>query len=412
MAIKCGDHDTGCLERDCSAFCSRWTCDHPQCPGCGSEVGCPGLLQDDWITPIASKLRLLSTLPSTNILSARAPSFPITPPPLSPPMPHSSMPLPLTYQSAAVPSSLNIDNLARSDSSMTEGSATRTFIMGDQPAHPPHRGCAGRPCSELLELGLLAGGGLACCIVAIAGALLAMNSRDKGERLPVDEEKAGRAERRWHSQHRDQQRQPQGDNDSYESDDSDSVEEQSLDEIDGEVAEERRHAAFVAQSASVERESEQDGHLKGAPDHQEHLVTVHAGTPLIQDLSDTETLQDVLALAPEVRQGTHGVAAHVLQYDEAVPELLTLVHHNIEAPSGDPVVEGLTTAGSHASEQYPPTSTSDIEESDIFEEQGRIIEKKPDILRRPPLRIHEDDIARSSRTQSRSWSSKPQHDLD
>ena len=40
-AIECGDGDVGCIERECSAFCSQWTCKHPLCPGCGPEVGCP-----------------------------------------------------------------------------------------------------------------------------------------------------------------------------------------------------------------------------------------------------------------------------------------------------------------------------------------------------------------------------------
>lgn len=40
-AIQCGDNDIGCLERGCSAFCSKWTCKNPACPGCGPEIGCP-----------------------------------------------------------------------------------------------------------------------------------------------------------------------------------------------------------------------------------------------------------------------------------------------------------------------------------------------------------------------------------
>ena len=39
--LQCGDGDIGCRERGCSAFCSQWTCNHPGCPGCGPEVGCP-----------------------------------------------------------------------------------------------------------------------------------------------------------------------------------------------------------------------------------------------------------------------------------------------------------------------------------------------------------------------------------
>ena len=40
-SITCGDGDKRCQEYGCSAFCNRWTCMHPECPGCGPEVGCP-----------------------------------------------------------------------------------------------------------------------------------------------------------------------------------------------------------------------------------------------------------------------------------------------------------------------------------------------------------------------------------
>ena len=40
-AVVCGDNDQGCLERGCSAWCSKWTCDQGSCVGCGPETGCP-----------------------------------------------------------------------------------------------------------------------------------------------------------------------------------------------------------------------------------------------------------------------------------------------------------------------------------------------------------------------------------
>ncbi len=41
QALKCSDSDTRCIERGCSSFCNKWTCEHPGCPGCGPEIGCP-----------------------------------------------------------------------------------------------------------------------------------------------------------------------------------------------------------------------------------------------------------------------------------------------------------------------------------------------------------------------------------
>ena len=40
-AISCGNGDTRCIERSCSAFCGKYTCDHELCVGCDSREGCP-----------------------------------------------------------------------------------------------------------------------------------------------------------------------------------------------------------------------------------------------------------------------------------------------------------------------------------------------------------------------------------
>ena len=42
-AAGCSDGDTGCLEHDCSMWCSKWTCGDEGCTGCGASVGCPDL---------------------------------------------------------------------------------------------------------------------------------------------------------------------------------------------------------------------------------------------------------------------------------------------------------------------------------------------------------------------------------
>ena len=36
----CSDGDRGCLEHDCSNWCSRWTCEREGCGGCGKRTGC------------------------------------------------------------------------------------------------------------------------------------------------------------------------------------------------------------------------------------------------------------------------------------------------------------------------------------------------------------------------------------
>ena len=41
LGAGCSDGDTGCIERDCSIWCSRWTCNKEGCHGCGPHQGCP-----------------------------------------------------------------------------------------------------------------------------------------------------------------------------------------------------------------------------------------------------------------------------------------------------------------------------------------------------------------------------------
>jgi hypothetical protein len=40
LAGMCSDGDMGCLERECSMWCSRWTCKREGCRGCAEEIGC------------------------------------------------------------------------------------------------------------------------------------------------------------------------------------------------------------------------------------------------------------------------------------------------------------------------------------------------------------------------------------
>ena len=98
------------------------------------SVDTGGLLEDDWTTPVQSKLALLSGLPSTDILTVRARSFPAIPPspPPAEPLKPVSLISPVPTMIASPPSPPSAAPSPRLKQSLVAAaSATGEAALGD-----------------------------------------------------------------------------------------------------------------------------------------------------------------------------------------------------------------------------------------------------------------------------------------
>ena len=102
----CSDADLGCVLRDCSDWCSKWTCDRPGCRGCSGEAGCgirppagpsppaappPRPVDcDQWCGPMTCDTTMYPECSGCTIIEVDCRS----PPPLSPPPPPPRPPRP------------------------------------------------------------------------------------------------------------------------------------------------------------------------------------------------------------------------------------------------------------------------------------------------------------------------------
>ena len=357
-----------------------------------------GLLLDDWTTPVVNKLRLLARLPSTDILSVRARSFPSSPPPPSPPSPLPISPPPTTSPQPSPP--------LPAASPMPPSSTTIEGAMIDQPmplpyALPNSRSKAHTSSHSLFALGLIAGGVVACCMVTSAGAYMLVRQQ-YGDILPSDEEKADRAEKR--RRRRRQSKHAQSDSDDYSNDDDDDDDDDHEDddddddekdeEEDRERYEEEKDTAKVGKigkAAAVHKGGKRQP--KPAPAQEKPsppAASARVAVPVLPPPAGP--VQQTAAAESEntsVECGDHTSTALVLLGTSGPPplpddapsdvgpdsNLLLLENKEDDVPSAD------TNTPDHRFEtdRNPPPSRhapAKPEEGDPFEREGSVVEKK------------------------------------
>ncbi len=344
-----------------------------------------GLLKDDWTTPVDSKLKLLSGLPSTDILSARARSFPASPPapnPARPPSPPAPPPPPAPRPLPPPPLQPPISHAAEE---VAQGSAMRN--RGRTTAVPRHMPSTQR----FLFFGLLAGGVVACCLMASAGAVLLIRGRySRGEILPSDEEKATKARRSSHSKRI---------HSANDSDDEDYSDDEDDEDGDGEeeshnVAGEENHGENGKQGSIAESASEAS--LAKANAAMEDAPSSDADVPILAPSDVTASLkeQPAKAAVPAVPVLSSATASLSFRKEGAAPvgvadpepeaQMSALLDTQVEAEHpilapGAPRTGGVSSCGA---------ATLD-DEMDVFERQGHTAEKRPGHLEWAAARLEE-----------------------
>ena len=263
-----------------------------------------------------------------------------------------------------------------------------------------------------MAVGLIVGSVVACCMLVSAGAILLIRERSGwGDILPSDEEKAERAERRRRRRRHSKRVQKADDSDEQdeEDDEEDDDDDDDYDEDEGNEdnsdEDGGKHIEEVCSEQTMQKSTGQGAGSRAALPHDVEQTALNLNTMGVPESS----LESAIVLIPSPRQDMQSNSSAHLQE----PSLLLLTNEDSQKKDLDneddrhehevltPAVETDAGEGTSSSDigraSHESTLKSNYEDGDIFEEQSRVIEKKPHALILPPVQQDEGTGSKPTR---------------